>query len=209
MSLSPRAIGYLATMKRRDSVSLVAVETSLTRAGVPVFDQWLSFHSRFAGYEEVIGNEVAIWGIMHHDPIWLNPDEVAVEFGKDGWRVVCADVHPSYDYWLDSKGQMVGLGNGGPFETFDVKVERDAVFWEACAQGRSWEINFPLTESPMSIELLRESIPGLEIVPEASDKYGTCSKSNDVIVVERGGRKTIWVASGAAEEIRRLIQRFS
>jgi hypothetical protein len=202
-------MSYLATLRRGDPVPVEVVESSLTKAGSPVFDQWLNFHSRFAGYEEVIGNEVAIWGIVHADPHWLTPYEVTVKFGKDGWRVVCADVHPSYDYWLDSKGQMVGLGNGGPFETFDVKVERDAVFWEACAQGRSWGIDFPLTESLIPINRLRESIPGLQIVPEASDKYGTSWKSSDLIVLDQQGRKTIWVAAGAGEEIRRLIQRSS
>jgi hypothetical protein len=200
-------MGHLATMKRGSAVPLEAVNAALKRAGCPAFDPWLDFHSRYAGYEEVIGNEVAIWGIVHSKPLWLDPNEVTVAFVDEGWRVVCADVHPSYDYWLDSKGQMVGLGNGGPFETFDVKVERDAVFWDACAQGRSWEIDFPLTESLISIEVLRESIPGLEIVPEASDKYGTCWKSADVMVVEQRGRTTIWVASDAAKGIRRLLER--
>ena len=144
MALSERAQSYLATFNRRQPVPVGLVADALARSGCPRLDRWLDFHSRFAGYEELIGRDLAVWGIVHAEPTWLDPDEATVELRDGEWRVICADVHPSYDYWLDSRGHFVGLGNGGPYEAFDVKVERDAVMWEASAHGHAWSIAFDL-----------------------------------------------------------------
>src|SRR5262245_54144201 len=139
MNLSSRAQTYLGTLRRRSPIPVERVASALKNARCPAFDPWLDFHSRFAGYEETIGVELAVWGIVHADPHWLVSEEACAEIhGEEGWHVVCADVHPSYDYWLDCNGQFVSIGGGGTYESFDKKVERAAMFWAATLGDRAW-----------------------------------------------------------------------
>lgn len=196
MNLSSRALAYLATLRRVDHVPVGEVSEALKRAGCPVVDVWIDFHMRFGGYEEVIGDEIATWGIVHSAPQWLDAGEVSFELRGDMLRIVCADVHPSYDYWLNSNGEFVGLGGGAPCETFDVKIERDAMFWEATAQDRPWSLDLDLLKVAGSVDTLRRVVDA-EIVAEASDKYTTCWKARDVIVIQGTEMVTTWVATDA------------
>jgi hypothetical protein len=102
MDLSPAALDYLATLKRMPAVPVEQVADALKRAGCPAFQTWLDFHSRFAGYVEIIGREHAVWGIVHSNPGWpWIANQAEVEAQTDDWYVVCADVHPHYDYKLN------------------------------------------------------------------------------------------------------------
>lgn len=204
--LTRRAESYLATFVRRPAPSVQAVSESLARVGAPAFPAWLDFHAQFAGYEEVILNEIAIWGLIHTAPTWLDANEVTVEHDGMNWRIVCADVHPSYDYWLDSEGRFVGLGGGGPFASFAVKIERDALFHEASV-GRAWKLDIELSERVKDIEAAQQFIPELSLVPEASDEYSTCWKATDAIVVCRSDRLTFTVARQASERLRKAAIR--
>src|SRR5262249_33442565 len=151
-------------------------------------------------YEEVIGRETATWGIVHRDPRWLDPGAASCELTEDMWRVVCADVHQSYDYWLDSNGEFVSLGGGGRCESFCVKIERSAMFWEATYQGRSWDLDLDVLHVAGSVgELVR--LVHAKAVAEASDKYATCWRAVDVIVVDGEAGATVWVAADAHENL--------
>ena len=104
------------------------VAEALQRANCPIFESWLEFHAQFAGYKEVIGREIAYWGIVHANPGWpWVANEAYVRTRRGEWLVNCADVHPSYDYTLDPSGQFLSVGGGGYYESFAMKVERDAV----------------------------------------------------------------------------------
>lgn len=199
LSLSTRARTYLASLRRGESVPVERAAEALRRAGSPVFDRWLDFHDRYAGYQEILGDETSVWGIVHSDPFWLDPGEAVVE--RDGalWRVVCADVHPSFDYWLDSEGVFTSVGGGGRCQSFDIKVERDSVLFEAMAGGRKWELDFEMVKSAGVEALCR--LVGAQPVVEASDEYATCWRARDVIVIERDASATVWVATDAREKI--------
>jgi hypothetical protein len=206
MSLSSRALTYLATLKRGEQVPIERVAEALEISGCPTFAKWIDFHSRFAGYEEEIGRDTAIWGILHSAPTWIQAGAAEVERDGDLWRVTCADVHPSYGYWLDSDGRFGGSGSGGPFQTFDVKVERNAVFWEAIKGGRSWVMDFNLGKVlGADVESWRRWIPGIELVPEASDMFSRCWKSSDLIAVQRNQGLEIYAAADAHERIAKLV----
>jgi hypothetical protein len=179
---------------------------ALALKGCPTFSAWLDFQDAFGGYVEVIGEDVALWGVMHDAPQWLTPNRVEVEReGQSSWRIACADVHPSYDYWLDKDGQFLSLGGGGRYRSFGVKVERDAVFWESSSRGRTWELDFTLFESVGNIERLLNGL-NCEKIQEASDEYSTLYKSHDVIFVARGNGATIWIASDARQLVTSSFQ---
>jgi hypothetical protein len=201
VSLSTRAESYLATLRRGEHLSATQLAEALCAGGYPLVKEWLDFQSRYAGYEEIIGRERAVWGIVHADATWLEPYEVVAEQEDRQWHVMCADVHPSYDYWLDAKGQFVGVGGGGQCESFDVKVERDSIFWSVTASnGRRWEIDFDVVEKAGELDVLLEAV-GARAVSEASDKYATLWQANDVIVLERGGNVTAWTAVDSRQRI--------
>src|ERR1700736_364664 len=140
MPLSPRARAWLEKLHRRQPVPVEQVATALVDAGCPAFETWLDFHRRYAGYEEPLGNNVAIWGIVHDHAWWAAPGVADVTRGRDGrWSVRCAAVHGTYDYRLDPDGGFRSFGGGGPCESFDVKVEQSAFFIARRSDGRTWE----------------------------------------------------------------------
>lgn len=205
MSLSSRAQVYLASLRRGSFVPVARVIAALERARCPAYDSWLDFHARYAGYEEILGNETAVWGIVHADPFWLDAREASVERDGAQWRVVCADVHPSFDYWLDANGEFSSSGGGGRCGSFDMKVERDSVLYEASAGNRSWELDFELVKVAGSVAELCKLV-GADVVPEASDKYAIFWRGQDVIVVERQVAASVWVASDARERVLSIVR---
>lgn len=208
MDLSPTAMAYLATLKRYPAVSVKQVVEALKRAECPVFESWLEFHEQFGGYKEVIGRDVAYWGIVHTNPGWpWEANEVYVQTRRNEWFVNCADVHPSYDYRLDSSGQFLSVGGGGYYESFVKKVERDAMARAAAAGGRRWR---EAVELRSKVEENVEAFvgwSGAELVGEASDKYMTCWRGNDTIIYRREiidnkeGWIKVWVAEDARERM--------
>jgi hypothetical protein len=211
MSLSQRAQAYLATLRRGAFVPLDRVVDALKQAQYPTFDAWLEFHARYAGYEEHLGNDMAVWGIVHEHPYWLGPMEVLAEREDSKWRVTCAEVHPSYDYWLSSDGEFSSCGGGGRCESFDLKIERDALVHEAFAENRSWEFSPDLVEAAGSVRALCRLV-GASVVPEASDKYATSWRAPDVIVIEDRlatadeQPASVWVATDAQATVLRHLR---
>jgi hypothetical protein len=143
---------------------------------------------------------VARWGLVHHQPEWLAPGEVSIERRGEQWRIVCADVHPSYDFWLHSNGEFSSLGGGGHYENFDVRFERGAVFWEGTTQGRSWRMDWDVLKAVGSVEELRQ-LARAEMVPEASDKYSTCWRSDELIIVTGEDPPLVWVDANRRDHL--------
>lgn len=192
MGLSPTALAYLTTLERIPAVPVQQVADALKRANCPVFQTWLDFHSRFAGYVETIGRDNAVWGIMHASPGWpWIANEAEVEARSDDWYVVCADVHPSYDYKLNSAGNFISYGGGGSHETFAKKVEIRALFWDACKGGRSWKLESELAQKSRDNPESLARWSGAEMVAEASDKFSTYWRGHDVIIVDKPERKGV------------------
>lgn len=210
MDLSQTATAYLATLKRHPAVPVAQVVEALKRANCPVFECWVEFHERFAGYEEVIGRDTAIWGIVHAEPWWaLLPYEAWVQANGNDWVVACADVYPSYDYNLNSAGEFVSYGGGGQHESFAKRIERSALGWDATVAGRKWKQDCKLRDKVK--ENLETFIQwsGAMIVPEASDKYVTSWRGKDAIIFrneipysKESWRLQVWVAEDARERMK-------
>lgn len=180
-SLSPRAQRYLAKVPRGSAVPVERVAEALREIDAPVFDVWLDFHARYAGYVESLGNDSAVWGLAHTDSYWQNPMAASAKRYDTGWRVVCAEAHPSYEYWLHENGEFSSCGGGGRCESFEVKLERDGVVYETFTEGRSWTLDFALLEAARTTEKLCRLV-GAQVIPEASDKYVTTWRAPDIIV---------------------------
>ena len=209
MNLSPTAVAYLASLKRHRAVPVAQVAEALKRAGCPVFESWLEFHERFAGYEEVIGRDTAIWGIVHTEPRWaLLPNEAWVKANGNDWVVACADVYPSYDYNLNSAGEFVSYGGGGEHESFATRLERRALGWDAAAGGRKWKQDSELRDKIKGNLEAFVCWSGANIVPQATDKYVTSWRGQDAIIFrnekphsKESWRLQVWVAEDARERM--------
>jgi hypothetical protein len=182
-------------LERRPFVPTRKVEEIIRNQGRPCYPQWLDFHERFAGYVETIGRDVAVWGLIHENPQWLRPmtADIDREPLQETWYITCADVHPSYDYRLDDKGEFLGY----PAESFDKHVERMAVGWEFKRDRRIEVIDIDELRSQAFLGLFHSTVkPAL--VPEASDRYLTYYMDDHYLVVEdaetgklrRGWRQT-------------------
>lgn len=202
MSLSSNAIRYLRALRRYDMPSRVETARAIASEKCPAFDAWLSFQERFGGYEEVIAHDKAIWGIVHHTASFLTPERAAVERGEHGaWRVACADVHPAYDYWLDEEGIFCGCGEFA--ERFEIKVERNALFWSvSVAQHRPWSVDFDNSLGLMvgGVHELRKRLDAQK-VDDASDKFAAYWSTPDLIIVDRAAGAIVYVARDARERL--------
>lgn len=208
MNLSARAQTYLGRLHRSEPLSSDAVAEALRAAGVPRFASWLDFHDRFGGFHEVIGKDTAIWGIVHAHPTWLSPGEPEAERDESGWRVMCADIHPSYDYWLTERGEFVGTVENDICENFDVKVERNALLWSVSeAMGRKWSIdsrNELLKAAGGLDSLLQRS--GAAIETPASDRYQSWWVAGDMIVCVGSPSPTVYFADDSRGALVSLVR---
>jgi hypothetical protein len=169
-------------LQRVDHPSEDAVRQALTKAGYPVVATWLAFHASFAGFVEPLGaGEVAVYGLLHAHGRWLQG--VEAEADSEGWIVMCADVHPSYDYWLTEEGELLGVGGGGPFQSFSVKVERDAIVWAQTRAGwRLWQEPYAWQGAALDAE--RDKLSPYR-VREASDGHSVTYLAPNRLVVMR------------------------
>jgi hypothetical protein len=148
--------------------------------GFPCAPSWLEFHERYAGYVEVIGRDVAIWGLVHANPQWMAPRQVDVDGESDGktWYITSADVHPSYVYRLDQNGEFLG----GPAQSFDIHVERVAAFVEFQKRQHCRPLSGEELRSSRVREMLAaKAAPSLLV--EASDAFFNCYVSRNYLLV--------------------------
>ncbi|MCL2779780.1 MAG: hypothetical protein FWD73_17445 [Polyangiaceae bacterium] len=166
--LTTRASNYLKTLKRRPSIPVKEVETIIRNQGFPVFDSWLDFHERYAGYEDTIGRDLAIWGLVHEDPYWLAPREADIdrELYEETWYITCADVHPSYTYRLTNTGEFLGA----PAQSFDTNVERLALGWEFFQTVGGRAMTMTELRAPEFRDIFLNHIKPF-LVAEASDNF--------------------------------------
>ena len=182
IELSTRARRYLDTLERRAAVPTAEVETIIREAGFPCFIPWLAFHDRFAGYVEESASDWFIWGLAHRDPYWRDANAVDIDSKSDGqtWSIACADGHPSHNYRLDHAGVFV---SGYSAESFGIHVERIALGWDFGGRGkfRSWT-TAELRDAAFR-EVFEERIKP-HLVPEASDRFSRCYRTDTYFVVE-------------------------
>jgi len=207
MPLSERAQAFLAAQRRRPAVPVAQVAAAIRETGCDPYDVWLDFHERYAGYEEPLAVDTAIYGIVHTDSYWINPGKARVKRGPDGkLYVTCAEVEGRYHFRLYQNGWFCSSGAGGPCETFDVNMEQHALLWEARETGRIW--TFGLHKMPAGgLDALRSMVEA-EPVVEASDRFSAFWKGRDVIWFEEivgTNRLHLWAAKDTYERIKPLL----
>jgi hypothetical protein len=206
--LTPRAEKYLTTLRRHPAVPVERVAEALRRAGCAPNPIWLDFHERYAGYQEPLGNESAIFGIVHADSYWIPPGEACVEEENGRYSVMCAEVHGSFDYRLEDDGAFSSCGGGGPCASFDGKIEQNAVFVETRTDGRRWVRSFDFTRVPAGgLEPLRVAL-GAERVDEASDRFASVWRGRDVLWLEgvgAGGALCLWMVDSVVGRVRAVL----
>lgn len=206
-TLSSRAVGLLSTLERRPFITTRKVEDILRNQGGPCYPKWLDFHERFAGYVDSIGRDAAIWGLIHVIPQWLAPMKADIDREplQETWYITCADVHPSYDYRLDDKGEFVG----NSAQSFEKHVERIAVGW-GFGRGRRTElIDSEELRSQAFLSLFHNTLKSA-VVPEASDRYSTYYMDDRYLVVENaetGKLRRAWRHRDASDQARELRPR--
>lgn len=208
MPLSPRAQAFLAALRRHPAVPVAQVAAAIREAGCTPFDTWLDFHERYAGYEQTIGRDTAIYGIVHADSYWIGSGKASVrKSGNGAWSVTCAEVHGTYDFRLHQDGHFTSYGGGGPCENFDVNVEQLALVWEVKKTGHIW--TFAAHKMPKEgLDGFRSEVKA-EPVPEASDHFSSVWKGLDVIWFEKPESRNpvhLWALKDRYEQIKALLK---
>lgn len=176
--LTNRARKYLATLKRVSFVPTKQVENLLSDCGCPCISKWLDFHEEYAGYVEVLGKDKAIWGLAHEKPTWQDPFSVDVDYDKkeSSYDIVCADVHPSYNYILSDNGEFWGFPSGD----FNIYLERKAL-------GHEFSINsnvILVTQDELDQVMLHEVLKNENLLSEASDRFYKYYAFKDLLLFE-------------------------
>jgi hypothetical protein len=109
-------------------------------------------------------------------------------------------VYPSFIYILWEDGEFKSSGGGGQCESFERKVERDAVAWELWTTRR-WRRDYELMGLANGKSRELREWARAEPVPEASDKYTACWTSRNLVLFERRKTVTVWVAPEARERV--------
>lgn len=125
--LTGRARKYLASLERQKFISTKQVEQAIIDSGWEAVPCWLSFHEKYAGYSQIVGHDVAVWGLVHERAAWLPDGRVDIERDEveEDVYIACADAHPSYGYRLNKSCHFRDEAT-----SFDVFVERQALLWD-------------------------------------------------------------------------------
>jgi hypothetical protein len=195
--LTERAQSYLNLLERLRPVPTRQVEKVLRDQGSPCFQPWLDFHERYAGYVEPLGLDRAIWGIVHEQSRWIEQGSANVdrEIREETWYVTCAEVHPSYNYLLDNKGEFLG----DPAESFDIKVERNALRREFFSgRGVAARVEY----HPKGAELIDRLRRDSRLIEEASDSFFRYFRGDDFVAIEDPDAKSFCEAWMQGEGIK-------
>lgn len=163
--LSKRAQQYLATFKRGPYLPAEEVERLLTRGGYPSFEPWLDFQARYAGYQDAATG--LLLGLAQ--PAARKRPAFELHVRCDDWGEECeiqiadTDDEMYEKYEMDSRGS-INFADSIKAETFDRKVERDALLWEFEHQCKAKYVDDDVIES--LLPLLED-----DWIPEASDKF--------------------------------------
>ncbi|MFY0540408.1 hypothetical protein [Nannocystis pusilla] len=148
----------------------------------------MTFHERYAGYLERLGQDWAIWGLVHKNPTWLSPmqPDIDRESNEDTWYITCADAHPSYEYRLDNRGEVVGTRA----ESFDIEVERSALGWDFRQRGETRALVASELRSEDFRQMFETQIRPFLVV-DASDRYFRYYMSPRYFLVENARTGTL------------------
>ncbi|MCX2794703.1 hypothetical protein SAMN05660479_02242 [Microbulbifer thermotolerans] len=187
--LTDRAKKYLATLERVPSIPTREIERILSDNEYPCIPEWLEFHDRFSGYIEPLGLDRAVWGLAHNSPVWMDSFSVDVECDKiEGtFEVVCADVHPSYNYTIDDRGHFFGLAS----ESFEIYVERKAVGFLFSKAGSVR----PIRVADIEDEVIGHILNKENLISEATDKFFTYYRYDNYLCVQNSENLSIngWI----------------
>lgn len=168
--LSEKGQRFLNSLERFPALPVATVEKSLIDNGYPVFDVWLDFHDRYAGYTDAVGRDGVTWGLMHeHSRFGLGKKgrfidaEAYFDESDDLWYAYAANAHPSYDYTIDERGHFYSMN----ISSFELFLNREGVWKEFLEQSKK-----PRIERSRSniIQAIKES-PDVELIDELSDEY--------------------------------------
>jgi hypothetical protein len=162
MTLSKRAEQYLATFERRAAPSADALRARLRQLELPELEPWLTFQVRYVLSSP---RDEIVLGCLHEKSVWLPESGIDFEQDADAWFIACADAHPSYDYWIDQRGEFLGTGSGGPAVSFEKKLEQWSLLNSLGPEHRH------VHNSDQS--MLQELARAASIVEAASDAYST------------------------------------
>lgn len=167
--LTQRAQQYLTTLRRRPSVPLEDIKRWFAESGQPCFDVWLDFHERYAGLDEPsTGHALGL-----AQPVDASNPAHAPRVECEEWGQECVIMIAAAERFekleLDWRGKVRIEAERA--ETFDLKVERDALRWEFQQTGR--------TKCLTDDDLCQSLLPQLEDdwVAEASDEYVDCYRN--------------------------------
>lgn len=187
--LTDKAKKYLSTLERRPFVPTEDVEKIILDSGYPCFPKWLDFHEKYAGYVELLGKDKAVWGLAHQSPTWLGSLAVEVSYDKkeNSYDIVCADVHPSYNYVICESGEFMGFRS----ESFDIYVERKAV-------GYDFSFGFDVKSvsgSELSEDVIDRVMGAENILIEASDAFSEYYFRDEFLLVKSLGDYSVrgWI----------------
>lgn len=173
MKLSERGQRWLKRLSREVPLPSAEVVKLIEDAGYVAHPAWIEFHDQFAGYiEEVAPGDIAVWGLARRKdatpPVscQLGTIFIAPPEGHLPETIMCADVFPVHDYYLDPSGAFYGVG--GPADSFAMKLERNGLVSEFRLQGGQQTLLTHKSDLPEHQKLLSEMQDFL--VPEASSK---------------------------------------
>lgn len=139
-ALSKRAECFLSGLHRHQFVPTADVQAALQKEGLPVYESWLRFHEHYAGYESNLGLDGMIWGLLHTQYRYANPEITpvvdAVQNPKTGeWWIDCADMSPHYTIELNEQGVLEFEFTR--YSSFDMFIERSAHYVEFTGKGQA------------------------------------------------------------------------
>jgi hypothetical protein len=177
--LSPRAQAYLDGLQRVAVPDVREVEQQLRQELPHVPAAWLAFHERYGGFVQPLGEDRAILGLMFTEGTWVVPNACGLELDDPRDPIVmCADVHPTYSYYLDQDGKFLG----DPSDNFEVYLERCALYvaFKSVKPGRVVHIpNKDLSDATM--EQVRQVMQHGRVA-EASDSYKTMYEAESMLI---------------------------
>jgi hypothetical protein len=178
------------------------VRAALAEAGVPVTDPLLDFHREFAGHIVEVGFDEGVLGIIHREVCvqsLVRPMKVGgyLPDWKGRWYVACADLHASYEMFLEPDGTF--HSSGAVASSYFAYTEQLAFAWEFAQRHPMKEI--PLEGQRADAALRQVIAPRFagERVEDLSDTFSQVFFTDEaILIVRENGFHQAWVAMDRA-----------
>jgi hypothetical protein len=187
--LSSTADEYLRSLQRISVPSEREVVECVLRVLPQVPNVWLDFHRQYGGYVQPLGVDVATWGLMHFHGEWMpNGDvEIELEGALDDAYITCADVHPSYDYRLDLRGEFLG----GPSDRFETYLEQCAHMIEFKTYCAPFRVYGTADTLEPAVQRVLDDLLAHGNIKEASDRHREIFRSERALLRRTGNSFTL------------------